>query len=122
MIKRIHVNTLREMDMLKDAVLMAMTGMTSEEFNRKAQLMRGPKGWGENRYCPVCKKPIHTNDRGDRFCENFSLDYKKNGKCFWHRWKDGTNHWSSPVEVMRAMAVDCPEIAELLKEYSEGVK
>lgn len=104
---------------MKDIMMQLMTGMTSEQFARKAQLMRGPEGWGDEKSCPVCKKPIHVNEQGDTFCENFSLDYEKNGRCFWHRWKDGTNHWSDPMEVMKGMAKDCPEIDALLKEYQQ---
>jgi len=91
-----------------------------EAFMRKAQLMRGPEGFGEKRYCPVCKKLIVKNEQGDMFCENHSLDYKKNGKCFWHRYKDGTNYWSDPVEVMQSMAKEHPELQAILDEYMSG--
>ena len=95
---------------MDDALFMLLTGMDKKTFDIKAGLMRGPEGWGDKRYCPVCKKPIVSNEQGDRFCENFSLDYEKNGKCFWHRWKDGTNYWSDPITVMKAMAKDHPEV------------
>lgn len=111
---------MNEQETLKDVLFQATMGMDKKTFLRKAQLMRGPEGWGENRYCPVCKKPIHTNEQGDMTCENFSLGYEKNGKCFWHRWKDGTNYWSDLMDVMKSMAKDNPEMEAILKEH--GVK
>jgi hypothetical protein len=74
-----------------------------EEFQRKADLMRDPEGFGENKRCPVCKKSIKTDEQGDTYCGEFTVNYKVRGGCFWHRYKNGTNYWTEPSELMQVL-------------------
>ena len=92
----------------------------TEDVKRDINLQRNPEGIGDTKYCPVCKKPIQVNEQGDQMCENFSLDYKRNGKCYWHRWNDGTNHWSSPIEIFDAFAKESPEFREIYEKHKRG--
>ena len=74
-------------------------------FIRKADLMRNPEGPKKD-ICPACKKRIVVNAKGDQYCENFNLDYEKQNppKCYWHRYVDGLNYWSSPEEIIPILA------------------
>lgn len=84
------------LDKVMNAIISDGLGITSkEDFMRSASLMRNP----ENGRCPACKLQIRTNDKGDQYCQKFDLDYKKNGGCYWHRYKDGLNYWSSIKEI-----------------------
>lgn len=94
---------------LDDILLRSLIGMSRDEFKRKAGLMRNP----ERNHCPVCKKPIHANDQGDLFCENLNLNYENEGGCFWHRYEDGTNYWSSPEEIFAQAKKKYPELKDL---------
>lgn len=96
--------------------------MDVEKAKRKMHLMRGPEGIGDEKYCPVCKKPIHVGERGDMTCENFELreNYENTDKCFWHRWHDGTNYWSEPMEIFEAFAKESPEFKEVLEKAKRG--
>jgi len=106
---------------LEDLVMMTTLGMSKDEFMRTANLKRNPEGFGEQKRCPVCKRPVEViNEDGDIACENFSLDYEKNGKCYWHRWANGTNYWSSPKDVLEAAAKEFPEFGALYKEHFGG--
>lgn len=88
-----------------------LTGMNEEQFMRKAQLMRNPEG-ADKDICPVCKSKIRTNEQGDKFCVNYEQCYEKvSDKCYWHRYADGTNMWSSPEECIKAMCDTDPEFA-----------
>jgi hypothetical protein len=94
---------------LQDLMLQQIIGMDKEEFERTAGLMRNPEGSGKPGRCPVCKNKLIKNDRGDLFCVNFDVGYKKNGKCFWHRYEDGLNYWSTPEEMFKSMCDKDPE-------------
>lgn len=109
------------MSTMQDVLFHALLGMDRKTFERKGKLMRNPEGLGEQKYCPLCKKPIRINDRGDMTCENFELreDYTDSDKCMWHRWEDGTNYWSNPMEALKAMAKKDPKIAELIKQFEK---
>ena len=89
---------------IRDLMCESLLGMDRKSFERKAQLMRGPEGFEKPGYCPVCKKELHVNDKGDLFCKDFNLDYEKKGGCYWHRYADGLNYWSSPEELFSVMA------------------
>ena len=87
----------------------SITGMSKEEFKRKAGLMRNPEGLEKPGRCPVCKAELKQNDQGDLYCSNYSSGYEKDGGCYWHRYKDGLNYWSSPEEMFKAMVETDPE-------------
>ena len=115
---------MREVDeqgnIVEDIQFHSTFGMSRNDFLRKAQLMRSPEGMSDNKYCPNCKKPVRTNEKGDMYCTNYSLDYEKNGKCFWHRYADGLNYWSSPVEIAKVKAQEYPELRGVVE--SMGIK
>jgi len=93
----------------EDFVFQTTIGMTKNEFIRKDQLMRNPEGFEKPGYCPICKKELVINEQGDLFCKNFSIGYEKDGRCFWHRYIDGLNYWSSPEEMVKSMCNKDPE-------------
>jgi hypothetical protein len=87
----------------QDVVFQMVTGLTKEEFLRKAGLLRNPEGYGKTKHCPVCKSPIQE-ERGDLFCINHSLNYERDGKCYWHRYADGTNYWTPASELIKVLS------------------
>ena len=97
---------------MEDFIFQTTIGMTKEEFLRKAGLMRNPK----NGHCPICKKPIITNEQNDVFCS----DYGKSNGCYWHRYADGLNYWSSPEECFAKMAETDPEFAKIYAQAKKG--
>ena len=107
-------------DPIDSIMFEAILGMNKNEFLRKENLMRNPE-WSENHgYCPVCKSEIVQNENGDLFCKNFSIQYETNGNggCYWHRYADGLNYWSSPHEMFEAMAKVNPSF----KKIYDGAK
>ena len=105
-------------EILSDITLEAMIGMNKDEFMRQAQLMINPEGYPERDICPICKNKIKKEENGDMFCENYTIDEKeiKNGKCFWHRYKNGLNYWSPPSQMIPVM---CKEMGISMKELKE---
>ena len=100
---------------VQDIMFQSTLNMSKEEFLRKMGLMRNPKGWDEIKRCPVCKKEIKETENGVQ-CSNFSIDYKESGKCYWHRYTDGLNYWSSPEEMFKVM---CQKDPEFKKKFDE---
>ena len=74
-----------------------------KELLRKVALWRNPEGLDQN-VCPECKGKIRTTEKGDKFCENYSIDEKKEGACCWHRYANGLNYWSEPEELITVLA------------------
>jgi hypothetical protein len=85
---------------MRELLFRVHLGCSESEFFRKVGLCRNP----ERGRCPICKKQVELSGNGDRHCENFSLNHEKDGKCYWHRYADGTNYWTSPEELMRVMS------------------
>lgn len=97
---------------VQDIMFKAMLGMDKNEFVRKANLMRNPEGFEKPGYCPVCKKEL-VQDNGNLFCKDFSTQYDTKGGCYWHRYEDGLNYWSSPQEMFDAMAKKDPDFKKI---------
>lgn len=108
-------------DLMGDMVLESTIGMNKEQFLRTAGLMRNPEGFDGPKRCPLCKKKIITNEEGHMFCENFSSNYEKDGKCYWHRYEDGLNYWSKPEEVFDTLAKKDPEFKALYDKAKESI-
>jgi len=103
----------------EDLVFQNVVGMDKDAFLRNAQLMRGPGGFEKPGYCPICKKELVKNEQGDLYCKDFNIGYKKEGGCFWHRYKDGLNYWSEPEEMFKDMAAKNPEFKKAYEKAKE---
>lgn len=90
----------------QDILFSAVTGMDKDSFERKAGLRRNP----ELGRCPICKEEIIYEDNGDMACKNF------NKGCYWHRYSDGLNFWSSTEEIIRAKCKEDPEFAMMINK------
>jgi len=102
----------------EDILFQSVINMTKKEFLRKAGLMRNPEGFEKPGYCPICKKELRQNDQGDLFCVDWTPGYEKEGGCYWHRYADGLNYWSSPAEMFKVMAEKDPEF---MKKYDQKI-
>ena len=101
----------------QNVIFQSILGMDKDEFMRKANLMRNPEGWDEEKRCPVCKKPIIIDkETGDMFCSNYSIGYKTENKCYWHRYSDGLNYWSTPEEMVQSMCSKDPEFKKKFED------
>lgn len=103
------------MTTIQDIMFETVLGMSKDEFMRKANLMRNPEGFESPGHCPVCKKELIQSENGDLFCKNFSIQYETNADsgCYWHRYADGLNYWSSPNEMFEAMAKVNPSFKKI---------
>lgn len=81
----------------------------------KVNLARNPEGYKDPKRCPICKKEIKVDSKGGMFCSNYSPDYEKSGKCYWHRYSNGLNYWSSPTEIMREACKKYPELKKMME-------
>jgi len=98
---------------IRDLMCEALLGMDRKSFERKAQLMRNPEGFEKPGYCPVCKKELIQNDQGDLYCKDWNPGYETQGGCFWHRYADSLNYWSSLEEMFEVMAAKDPEFKRM---------
>ena len=101
---------------IQDIIFQLTIGMNREEFKRKCGLMQNPEGLEKPGYCPICKKKLEQNDKGDLFCQGYIA---KESSCYWHRYADGLNYWSSPDEMFASMAKTDPEFK---KFYNQEIK
>jgi len=103
-----------------DFVFESLLGMDKNHFTQKAVLMRNPEGFEKPGYCPICKKELHQNDQGDLFCKDYTPDYERKDGCYWHRYEDGLNYWSTPEEMVKTMAEKNPRFKKVFEEHCKN--